>query len=369
MYVWYRFLITITVIYYFFSVLTFAVSAQEATASADEVAETPTPSPTPLVPDELPTTGINLTVSPHFVNIATDPGEPVTSQIKVRNNSNVREYLQIQLARFEPDTAGESPVIVDIDPRDEFPSWVSFEQTEFALEPNENKIIRFTITPSSDAAFGYYYAVVVNRIAENAEDNSGAVITGAPAVPVLLEVRSPNTTREVQLVEFSTDRLFYEYLPVTFNIKVNNTGNIHVIPFGDIFIDWGGVPEVGIIPVNPTRGNVLPNTSRTYASQWDDAFIVRVPKEENGRTVTNDVGETLYEVRWDLTKGDKFRIGKYTANLLLVYDNGQRDVPIEQTISFWVVPIRLILAIIGILLGPPLLVYIFMRMRYGKRAK
>ncbi|MGB3073255.1 MAG: hypothetical protein WBB68_03290, partial [Candidatus Moraniibacteriota bacterium] len=36
------------------------------------------------------------------------------------------------------------------------------------------------------------------------------------------------------------------------------------------------------------------------------------------------------------------RFGKYTAKMLLVYDDGTRDIPIEGVVSFWVMPWRLI---------------------------
>ncbi|MFZ3031816.1 MAG: hypothetical protein WA082_02160, partial [Candidatus Moraniibacteriota bacterium] len=41
----------------------------------------------------------------------------------------------------------------------------------------------------------------------------------------------------------------------------------------------------------------------------------------------------------------KLRFGKYTAKLLLIYDDGKRDIPIEGEVSFWVIPWRLVLAL------------------------
>ena len=48
------------------------------------------------------------------------------------------------------------------------------------------------------------------------------------------------------------------------------------------------------------------------------------------------------ELKWDWGQASKLRWGKYTAKMLLIYDDGQRDVPIEGEVSFWVVPWRLI---------------------------
>jgi hypothetical protein len=47
-------------------------------------------------------------------------------------------------------------------------------------------------------------------------------------------------------------------------------------------------------------------------------------------------------------------LGHYTAQLLLIYNDGTRDVPISGSLSFWVIPWRLIgavLALIGLIAG------------------
>ncbi len=312
------------------------------------------PSPTSelSVPDEVPETGTNLSVSPVFLNLATDPGENVSSSIEVTNNNNFTEYLELDIVKFELIDNGNGLRLEDVDAGDEFVDWVAFKEKRFSIGANEHKKVNFSITPSKDAALGYYYAVVVKRINEVKGDAAPAV-AGYPAVPLILEVRSPNATRELQLVDFKTNTILYEYLPTNFELKVKNTGNIHIIPVGDIFIDWGGAKNIGMVRANPGRSNVLPNSERTITASWDDGFIVVSPKlDSKGVTVKNSKGATIYTTKWDFTKVPKFRIGKYTAHLLLVYDSGKRDVPLEATVSFWVIPWRLILVALAILLTP-----------------
>jgi hypothetical protein len=49
------------------------------------------------------------------------------------------------------------------------------------------------------------------------------------------------------------------------------------------------------------------------------------------------------KLTWDFNSPlSKVRFGHYTADLLAVYDNGQEDVPLEATVSFWVLPWRLL---------------------------
>lgn len=294
-------------------------------------------------PEEAPPTGINLTLSPVFLNLTADPGDEVTSQFRVTNNNNFAEFLELEIKKFESSETG--PVIQDVQESDEFTRWVEFSETQFRLDANQTKTVRFTISPPEEASLGYYYAFVVNRM-KPASGRSGAAIAGSPALPVLLSVKSPNAKREVQVVDFKTDQLVYEYLPANFLITVKNTGNVHVAPAGDIFIDSMFSNEVGIIAANKGRGNVLPDASRIFTTSWNDGFITRGPKMENEKEVKDDKGNTVYGTNYDFEKANKFRIGKYTANLVLVYDNGERDVPIEAQVSFWVIPWKIILGVL-----------------------
>lgn len=291
----------------------------------------------PIYAQENPTnTGINLTVSPVFINLLTEPGKETSSRIKITNNSNITETLGTQLVKFKASETGTQPTIEDVDKNDEFAKWISFSEETFSLAPNETKTITVTITPPESAALGYYYAVVFQRVKEEKVGNTGALVSGAPAVSILLEVKSPKAKREIQIVDAVTDKLFYEYLPTDIKVTVKNTGNIHIIPVGNIFIDWGRKKDASILTFNEGRGNILPNTERTYTTTWKDGMITRLD------------GKTQY----DITKADKFRIGRYTANILVVYDDGQRDVPLEAQVSFWVFPWKIIgvIAVVALLM-------------------
>lgn len=317
---------------------TFSISSVYAQSTART---TPQPTQVPS-PQEAPPTGVSLTLSPVFLNLTTDPGQKVTSQFRITNNNNFRDFLEIEIKKFIASDAGTGPVIQDVQSNDEFIQWVDFSETQFTLDANQTKTIRFTISPPEEAALGYYYAFVVNRM-KNAQGESGATIAGSPALPVLLSVKSENAKREIQITDFKTDKLFYEELPANFIVTIKNTGNIHVAPAGDIFIDSMVNKEIGIIHANRGRGNILPNSTRSFTTAWDDGFISRVPKVDKNGPVTDDNGNPVYTTKYDFTKADKFRIGKYTANLVVVYNDGERDVPVEAQVSFWIIPWKILL--------------------------
>ncbi len=320
---------------------------------------TPVTSQTPTKTTTAPTAGINLTLSPTFLNLTANPGEEVESSFRVKNNSNFTENLRIRLAKFET-VEGGKPVLSDVTSNDTFVSWVSIPEKEFSVSPNETKMITFSITPPAEASLGYYYAFVIERVLERESAGQSALLAGSPALLTLLEVRSPNAKRELQLVDFKADKLFYEYLPTTFTVQVKNTGNVHIVPSGNIFIDQGNKKDIAILSANESRGNILPQTERSFTGTWSDGMITMVPKPGH---------PNQFETKIDFDKPlSTFRIGKYTANLLLVYDNGERDVPLEASISFWVIPWKMIsLDVLVVLL--PFVVFLTISNMRGRKKK
>jgi hypothetical protein len=237
------------------------------------------------------------------------------------------------------------PRLLDREKGDDYFDWVTFSENEFTLNPNEWKTITATISVPQAAAFGYYYAVTFSRKNEDIPGGQRTTkVVGATATLVLLEVRVPNAVRNIEVLDFSTPRQIYEFLPVKFSIKLKNKGNVHVIPTGNIFIDrFGETKDVAILTVNELKGNVLPDSNRVFDSSWQDGFPVYVEKTNGDKVVITDkAGKPITQLKWDFSQVPKLRWGKYTANLLLVYDDGTHDVPIEGKLSFWVMPWRII---------------------------
>jgi hypothetical protein len=197
-------------------------------------------------------------------------------------------------------------------------------------------------------------AFYISPVASTTTTENGSQVQGAVAIPVLLNVKKPGAKAEAKLDEFKPKAFVSEYLPVEFLTRVTNTGNIHINPRGNIFIRSGG-KDIATLTVNPGLGNILPNTTRAFESSWEEGFIIRKPVTENGNVKIGKDGkpETYLEFNWN--KLTQFRFGKYTAALVLVYNDGTRDIPVESTTTFWVIPYKalviIILVILGIILG------------------
>lgn len=283
-----------------------------------------------------------LTASPLPINLKTDPGNTVTAQLKIKNDGNQDEKIAVDLKKFTADHITGAPKLLDREDGENYFDWVKFSENEFILNPNEWKTITLTINVPADAAFDYYYAVVFKRVEKETQSlDKQTFLTGGMATFVTLEVNSPNAKREVAVTDFSLDKKWYEFLPVNFAVTLRNTGNVHVAPRGNIFISKGANSNVAILEVNKDNGAILPNSPRTFTQSWSEGFPHAVPQEQDGKMMLDDNGNQVYKLEWNWADASKLRWGKYTAKLLLAYDDGKRDVPVEGEISFWVIPWRI----------------------------
>ena len=288
-------------------------------------------------------TGLNLVTSPLPINLITEPGATVSAQLKVKNGGTKTEQLKVGLMKFSSYGEEGKPMLLDREKGDDFFDWVSFSENSFDVVPNEWKTITATFNIPKTAAFGYYYAITFSRAeGEKPTGPRQTKIVGATATLVLIEVRVLNAKREVEVLEFSSDHKFYEFLPLTFSVKLKNKGNVHVAPRGNIFIDRGKTHDMAILEINPDKGNILPDSNRIFETKWTDGFPLYVEKTKDGKTVLDEKGSIVKTLKWDFSQAHKLRWGRYSANMLLVYDDGKRDQTIEGKVSFWIIPWRLI---------------------------
>jgi hypothetical protein len=285
---------------------------------------------------------LNLTSSPLPVALKAKPGESIGTDLRIRNSGTKAEKLKVGLMKFSAASEDGKPQLEERGAGDDYFDWVTFSETEFTAEPNEWKTIKMTIRLPQSAAFGYYYAATFTRAEqEQASGNLQSAIRGGSATLVLLEADVKGAKRELSIESFSVGKRTYEFLPAKFNIKLRNKGNVHAVPSGNVFIKQGS-KQIATIGVNSADGNILPNSNRIFSPEWSDGFPVYEAKQENGQTVMKD-GKQVYGLNWDIGDIRKLRFGKYTATLVMVYNDGSGDVPLEATLSFWVVPWRIII--------------------------
>ena len=284
-----------------------------------------------------PDGAFNVVVSPSSVGLTVKPGSTTSSDIKVQNHGLSTEHIKVTVLKFGAKGQDGTPQLEQIAPGDDFVNWIHFSSTTFDAEPNVWVTIHTTISPPPTAAFGYYYAVIFSRANATQTQAKQANLLGAVASLILLDVQSPGAVRQAKITQFSTPHKVQEFLPVSFTVQMHNTGNVHVASRGNIFISKGG-KNLAILEVNLKKGYVLPNSYRKFTADWADGTPVY-------ETKTNGTGQTL---NWDNFTLGKVRYGKYSAKLVMVYNDGKTDLSTEAYLSFWVIPWRLIALVLTI---------------------
>lgn len=270
-----------------------------------------------------------LEISPTVIELNATRENTYNLTIKVKNVTVSDLVYSTEVNDFS--SAGETgapQVIVDstLPATSSIISWI-VAVPEFTLKSHEESKINVQVIIPNDAEPGGHYGVI--RFSGSAPElqDSGVGLSASSGVLLLIRVDGI-ITEKASLASFYTElndkqSSFFENSPIKFVTRVKNEGNIHIKPIGNIELHdmFGNI--VTTLTVGDTQSNVLPNSTRRFEAQYSNMWM----------------------------------IGRYTANLTLGY--GTTGQAIANTISFWVIPYKVILA--GLLVLATI-IYILSRM-------
>lgn len=304
--------------------------------------------------------GVLVTPSPLVATV--DPGTQTQLTLKVYDSSTGPESLQIGTQSFEFNSKTGRVNLNDPQPATIKP-WIHFSAPTFTLQAGQWLSETISLDMPKDAGFSYSFAVVISPHGQQ-NVSSGRVLKGSLAVFALINVNRPGATRNLGVDDFSTTKHIYEYLPATIDVRFRNIGNTIVQPYGNIFVGRSANAKkpIATLPVNADEEYILPGTERTVSATWTGGFA-------SYQTTQTSTGNSTQHLTIDWSKLSQFRIGKYDAELVAVYNNGTYDVPIEAETSFWVIPWRAILVLIIVIAGLVCLTHWLGKRRTDKAVK
>lgn len=299
-----------------------------------------------LLPKQVRAEGgdFSLQVTPSPLVTTLKPGQTTTLELKIRNTGTQSENLKIEPRDFSIDDSTGELTFDDITKPD-IAGWMTFSAPTFTTMPGQWYTEKVTFSVPKDAGFSYSFAFVVSRQAASPSGN-GSQLKGSVAIFSLITIDKPGAKRELQIKNFKASQSVYEYLPVELTIELKNTGNTITQPSGTVFMQRGSndTTPLGTLPVNKGGGYILPGKARKLTVQWDDGFQVLRPATDSSEKE---------QLTWNWSSLSHLRIGRYTAKLVTIYNDGQRDVPLVSEVSFWVFPWKLLLGVavvIGLIL-------------------
>ncbi|HEX8182548.1 MAG TPA: hypothetical protein VF575_03010 [Candidatus Saccharimonadales bacterium] len=220
-------------------------------------------------------TGNGLKIAPVRTDLTIDKGTSRTVSLFVENVTASPVTVRGVTNDFIPsdDESGEPRIILDESqraPGNSFKSLLSDLPT-VTLQPGERREVKVTLSVPAKAASGGYYGAV--RFSPGNGENDKNVALSASVGSIFL-VRVPgNITEKISIESFGVAHnnelgSLFSSGPISVETRFRNFGNIHVQPFGKIYIKNFSGKIIETIEINNAqpRGSILPASIRKFSN-------------------------------------------------------------------------------------------------------
>jgi hypothetical protein len=301
--------------------------------------------PAALAASKSPGVGQALEIAPPIMTLKANPGQVLKTKIQLRDITKSPLIVTNEINDFVANGKDGTPKILlgSEDNNDPFSmkDWIT-PLPQFTLSPDQIQNLPVTINIPKNASPGGHYGVIrFTGIPPNLK-GTGVSLSASLGALVLLTVNGKLThnmsidTFAVSKFEGGKPAKLFQSAPLSFAVKLKNSGNIQEEPAGHIVIsDLFGRAVAGVNINLPPR-DVLPDSTRQFTGSLDRSNL-----------------------------GSKRLFGLYHAKLTVKYGDKSSQT-VSKTIMFWVIPYKLI-AIIIILLVVAFFAAKYWLKRYKRR--
>jgi hypothetical protein len=277
-------------------------------------------------------TSEGVEIKPGVIEDKVNPGDTYRFTLRVKNVSDTTQTYIIQKEDISGLDEQGRPVFATQGQATgyELSTWITPDQNQITVGAGETQAVAFTAHVPREATPGSHFGGVFFTVPASKTSTNGSGVGIQVGAVISLKI-SGNVTEDARLREFSTEHLVYDTADVSFKLRMENLGNVLLRPHGVIDISDMRGKKVSTISVNDSAAPIFPATSRTYLPAW---------------------------------KYDSFALGRYQAVVSIVYGDDSRKT-VSSVTSFWVLPMKPILSILGALIAFMLVLYIGVR-RYIK---
>lgn len=207
-----------------------------------------------------------LTISPPLVEIETEAGESFIQKIFLYNETNQLLSVYPDLQNFIPDKETGLPQYLGNNDPLAAASWIKLPVTKVDLQPNEKKDLLLNIKVSKLAEPGGHYVALF--WGEQPLENNGVATANRLAIIFLFKI-SGQIKEELKIVSLEENK--NSKGEDVFNLVLENIGNIHLRPKGEIKIFDREHKEKGIVEINTLNQTILPQSQRSFEINWPEA--------------------------------------------------------------------------------------------------
>ncbi len=265
-----------------------------------------------------------LSIDPFLIEIDAEPGQTIERSIKLGNTTDQPLSFIASINDFVPDQKTGQAIFLesneDADPRLSLSRWITItKQPEFTIPARSSTEVVFSISTPSEAEPGTHYGGILFGRPPGNSDSTASLVQHKVGAIILL--RLGKSQEQMKLKSFSINNKTFSKQAIQFTSVLENAGNVHSKPKGEITLRNIFGKQVAQLPINKDANIVLPQSSREFTSLWSP----RLP------------------------------FGRYTAEAVIYYGNPKLE--LRTTISFWVLPIKEL----GIILSALILLVLLLR--------
>jgi hypothetical protein len=281
-----------------------------------------------------------LTITPPMIKNNVAPGDVWRTYIKVVNNNSteIEVYHEIKDFRGGTESGTVDFLASDLEGEHLLSNWITIEEESVLIPAFGSMEIPFIVVVPKDAVPGGHYAAILLGTRPLEDKAEGAVMKVSSMLASLILLNVDGDVEESgRIREFSTNKSLYTEPKVRFDVRFENTGNVHIQPQGEIRIyDWFG-NDKGLMTINHGTefGNVLPKTIRKWDFSWEGS-------------------------------NNLFEMGRYKASLILGFGENARQT-ISRDMYFWIINVKILLFTIMPILLFILIIILIIRV-YIRRA-
>jgi hypothetical protein len=274
-----------------------------------------------------------IQLQPTTIDEKVDPGQSVVGELTITNEAGGTETYYISTRNVLGMEDSGSPIFESEFANDplEAAAWITPEIDFVELEVGESAVIPYRIDVPPDASPGSYFAAFfVSKEAEETTESGAGV--GFHVVSLVNLRVNGEVIEDMLFREFFTDKVIYTKPSIKFTSRVDNDGTIHQRPKGVVVVNDTFGNKVATLYINENGGAILPTHDRVFETYW------------------------VHE---------GFSLGLYTAHASIGYGESDRRT-MTRDVSFWIVPLKEISIVLGILIAMLLGAFFGVRM-YIKR--
>ncbi len=254
----------------------------------------------------------DFVVGPGRAEIEVNPGQTVVYEMSVANRISDGRQFKLEVEDIAGTNDASQAMVFLGEQRGPYTvkDYISFPEDSFVLGLGDRARIPVTISIPADAEPGGYYGGVLVSTVKNDGNSEDVGTTHSPIVArigTLFFITVPGKTERAGVakeITLANKSAWYEKGPIKLNILFENTGSVHLNPYGELRVKNIFGEEVGFSELEPWF--VLPKSLRTKDVSWDRELL----------------------------------LGRYVATAYI--NRGYDDIIDEVSVTFWVLPWKIV---------------------------